>query len=69
MPKVKPEKITGIVAMSYLVLIPVGAAIFWRKLQIIDRDLTTVWDELKLPEQTETTRLINTNKVRKFLGL
>lgn len=44
MPKIKPERIAGIVALSYLVLIPVAAAYAYRKIQIIDRDLRIVWD-------------------------
>lgn len=44
MRKIKLEKITGVVALAYLVLIPVGAYYAWRKIQIIDGDLTEMWD-------------------------
>lgn len=46
MPRLKTEKITGIVAVSYLVLIPVGGFLMWQKLQAIDEDLTAVWDQI-----------------------
>lgn len=44
----KPERIAGIVAMSYLVLIPVGAAILYQKIRIVDRDIAEIWDQLEM---------------------
>lgn len=44
MSKIKPERVAGIVALSYLVLIPAGAMLVWQKLRYIDDDLTTVWE-------------------------
>jgi hypothetical protein len=52
--KIRLEKVTGIVALSYLVLIPLGAYYAWQKIQLIDRDVTTVWNKLDLPEPKHT---------------
>jgi hypothetical protein len=46
--KFKLERVTGVVALSYLVLIPVGAVIVWQKVRIIDRDVTTLWEKAGL---------------------
>lgn len=51
MSKLKLEKITGVVALSYLVLIPVGAFYAWQKIRAVDNDLTVVWDNLKIPSE------------------
>lgn len=50
---IKPEKIAGIVALSYLVLIPVGAAYIYQKVRVIDEDLTTVWNTLPNGDKRE----------------
>lgn len=50
MPKVKPEKIAGIVALSYLVLIPVGALLAYQKIHRIDQDVSAMWETL-MPDQ------------------
>lgn len=43
MPKaIKLEKVTGVVALSYLVLIPVGAAILWSRQEFLHQDMETV---------------------------
>lgn len=44
MPKVKPEKIAGIVALSYLVLIPVGAAVILGRIRTIETDIDILWN-------------------------
>jgi hypothetical protein len=49
MPKVKPEKIAGIVALSYLVLIPAAAFLAVKKFQAVDHDLEEVWEKLDMP--------------------
>lgn len=49
MPKVKPEKIAGVVALSYLVLIPVAGFVAYRKIQIMEKDIDTVWGKSGLP--------------------
>lgn len=49
MRKLKLEKITGVVALAYLVLIPAGAVYVWRKMEAMDEDITTMWDKLELP--------------------
>lgn len=53
--KISPDKITGLVALSYLVIIPVGAFIAWRKLQVIDEDLTSLCEKLnvEIPERPQ----------------
>lgn len=48
MPKIKPERIAGIVALSYLVLIPAGAFLAWRKLQLIEHDVDVIWEHCKV---------------------
>lgn len=51
MPKgIRLEKVSGVVALSYLVLIPATAYVAWRKIQTLDKDLTVVWDKLDMPE-------------------
>lgn len=52
--KMKLEKIAGIVALSYLVLIPAGAFYAWKKIQVIDRDVTEMWDKLGMPATQAT---------------
>lgn len=51
MPKVKPERIAGIVAMSYLVLIPTAALLAWRKIQIMQEDVDILWDNSGLKNE------------------
>lgn len=46
--KVKPEKVAGIVALSYLVLIPAGAIFAWQRIKAVDQDVTTMWMHLGL---------------------
>lgn len=41
---IKPERIAGVVALSYLVLIPAGAFVAYRKIQIVQHDIDTLWD-------------------------
>lgn len=49
--KLTPERVAGIVALSYLVLIPAGAFWAYRKITIIDRDLTIMWDVVGMEEE------------------
>lgn len=66
--KVKPEKIAGIVALSYLVLIPAGAAYFFVKLKEVDDDVNTMWQYLNMdPEEAADT--LSMNKIKRKLGL
>lgn len=48
MPKIKPERIAGIVALSYLVLIPTGALYLHQKVKQIDADLDKVYNRAGL---------------------
>lgn len=47
MSKVKPEKIAGIVALSYLVLIPAGAIFAWQRLDQMKRDVDDIWTRVQ----------------------
>lgn len=49
MPRFKFEKINGIVALAYLILIPAGAFYVWKKVEAIDNDVTTMWEKLEMP--------------------
>lgn len=68
MPKIKPEKITGIVAMSYLVLIPVAAAMLYQKVRIIDQDVVDMLDHLGVHSTAPENRFANLEKVKRFVG-
>lgn len=67
--KVKPEKVYGIVALSYLVLIPVGAVLVWRKVRVIDEDVTAIWEQIEMPERNKPMPLIDPSGIRRFLGV
>lgn len=60
MPKLKLERVTGVVALCYLVLIPVAAYSAWRRLEEMDNDLTKVWEHVGMdtPEPQKKTRRI-----------
>lgn len=49
MRKLKLEKIAGVVALSYLVLIPVGAIYVWKKVKDMDEEVVAMWDKLGMP--------------------
>lgn len=49
--KITPERIAGVVALTYLVLIPAAAIIAYRKIMSMDQDLTDMWHELKMPNR------------------
>lgn len=66
MARVKSDKITGIVAMSYLVLIPVGAYVVWQKVKIIDRDINIIWEKFDLPA-AETTSVLDLQKFKNLI--
>jgi hypothetical protein len=42
---VKLERVTGVVALSYLVLIPVAGVWGYNKLKQLDADIDTVWEK------------------------
>jgi hypothetical protein len=68
MPKpIQLEKVTGVVAMSYLVLIPVGAYVLWQKVKIIDRDINVIWEKLDLPESEPTTTIVNLDNFKNLI--
>lgn len=67
MSKIKPERVAGIVALSYLVLIPVGALLAYQKLRVIDQDVTTIWEE-SFPGTGERTPLISRDSLKKVFG-
>lgn len=43
MPKIKPEKIAGIVALTYLVLIPGAGYLGWKKILKVEKDIDEAW--------------------------
>lgn len=43
MSKIKPEKIAGIVALSYLVLIPAAGYLGWRRLDKLEKDVDLLY--------------------------
>lgn len=45
---IKPEKVAGIVALSYLVIIPVVGAWGYLKLRALDKDVETLWDNAEI---------------------
>lgn len=51
MPKVRPERIAGIVALSYLVLIPAAGAYFYVKVRELSDDVDFLYDEGNLKQQ------------------
>lgn len=66
MPKLKLEKVTGAVALAYLVLIPAGAFYAWQKIRAIDSDLNEVWVKVGMP-QSQTASGVDTF-FRRFRG-
>lgn len=66
MRKLKLEKVAGIVALSYLVLIPVGGALVWMKLQTLDEDLSTIWEKLEIDPKLASRDRIKELKERVF---
>ncbi len=49
MPKrITLERLTGVVALSYLVLIPAAAVFAWQRLSQIDSDVSTLWEKAGL---------------------
>jgi hypothetical protein len=61
--KVKPEKIAGIVALSYLVLIPAGAAIAWRRIKYLEQDVDEMAIKVGMPD-IAVRPLIDTDKLQ-----
>lgn len=45
MARLKLEKVTGVVALSYLVIIPLVLVIVSKKLEALDADIDVLWDE------------------------
>lgn len=46
MRKLKTERVTGIVALSYLILLPFVAYQTYQKLQSLSKDMDEVWQQL-----------------------
>lgn len=44
MAKLKLECVTGVVALSYLVLIPVAGILGYQKIRAMQRDVERMWD-------------------------
>jgi hypothetical protein len=41
--KIKPERVAGIVALSYLVLIPAAGVFLWKRQEMMGRNIDEVW--------------------------
>lgn len=67
MAKLKVERVAGIVALSYLVIIPVGAFLAWQRIESIDKDVNALWDHAGM-ETTQENRPVTTRGVRSILG-
>lgn len=67
MAKIKLEKVTGVVALSYVVLIPAAGAYLYMRLRLQEEDIQTIWEELKLPTDETTSRISLTN-LRRILS-
>lgn len=63
--RIKPEKVAGIVALSYLVLIPAAGAVAYLKIRQIDQDTTTLWEHSGLDPE-KATPFLPAEKVRGF---
>jgi hypothetical protein len=71
LPKVKLANVTGVVAMSYLVLIPVAGYYGWRRFAAMEQDLTTLWDHLEInpKEQAEVIGLPSMERLKRTFRL
>lgn len=68
--KIKPERVAGVVALSYLVLIPVGAFVLHRRVQILEEDTDALWRESGMSnDQLKNPPLINTSKLKRVFGV
>lgn len=47
--KFKLEKVTGVVALSYLILIPAGSFYAWQRLKQMEEDVTYLWEKTGMP--------------------
>lgn len=61
MRRVKLEKVTGLVALSYLVIIPVGGFLLYKKLQAVDSDLTIIWEKQAFGPNEDAERVARLN--------
>jgi hypothetical protein len=60
MPKIKPEKIAGIVALSYLVLIPAAGVAAYLKMRTMDQDLLDILTQLNMEGRADRSGLPST---------
>lgn len=44
--RIKLEKVTGVVALAYVVLIPAAGVLVWQRLNQIDEDVTELWKQV-----------------------
>ena len=69
MPKgIKPEKVAGIVALSYLVLIPAGAYYAWARVKDIETDVNDLWERAGYPPH-ENRGIVNLAKLKQAFTL
>lgn len=54
--KFKLEKVSGLVALSYLVLIPAAAYVAHKRIQALEADADLMWDELNMENKVQAER-------------
>ena len=64
----KLVNVTNVVALSYLVLIPVAGVLMLQRVKAIDTDLTVIWDEVGLKNEDLVPRPSLRDHVRNWLG-
>ena len=69
--RIKLEKVTGVVALSYLALIPLSAYYAYRRLVAMEQDIVTMWDHLKIDPEVaaEITGLPSMERLRRTMRL
>jgi ABC-type Fe3+ transport system permease subunit len=55
--KITLERATGVVALSYLVLIPVCGVLVWQKINTMDKDLNAIWEQMGMDTKPATTTI------------
>jgi hypothetical protein len=69
MKKLSLEKITGIVALSYLVLIPVAGYFMWQRIKLIDADVVLLCQENGMDLKAEVTPISAAkSSLKKLIG-
>lgn len=64
--KFRLEKVTGVVALSYLVLIPAAAVWGYQKIHAVEADLDQVWDKVMPPGTDPVSSMSSMEKFREY---